>query len=434
VLLAALFAHPAAAVVPAGDRSAAALERERLAALVSQGQVEEAAAGFGALLEADPADVDAAVWLARLRRWSRRLEAARALSEQALAIDPSRGDAREELAWALAESGHGRRAVEVLAEATPSPGLAALLARLQRPALTLSGALSDDTNGLSRAAPRIALAWPLPADASLTVGAGWSRLGDAAGPSDHRLVGATVRAPTGPLWLSGGYTFHQGSDSSGSAAFHEASVGVRLQPGDGLALDLSARRRPMVEAARSLATDDEAFHQAGVGGALDLAKAQWLSVSEARLALQASPAAPLFTYAEGRVLATGDDNRGWSMAAGVGLDLLRLFSLRAPASLQLRWDAYLTGFAQRRAAYYSPSFQDGHSPGLDLRVRFGDSAEVGVEGGPTFSLFSDGQVGWFAGGQARLRAGGLSAALHLQERHDPWYGSRRAWLSLGAGL
>jgi len=161
---------------------------------------------------------------------------------------------------------------------------------------------------------------------------------------------------------------------------------------------------------------------------------QWLSVDEAKLAVQLAPASALYLYAEGRAFAIGDSNRGWSTAAGTGLDLVRLAGSRWPLQAYLRWDAYFTGFAEARSGYYSPGFQDGHSPGLDLRLRVGDAVTLGLEGGRTFALFSDSRAGWFGGGQAQVRVGRLSFAAHAQVRDDPWYGSRRFWATLRAEL
>jgi hypothetical protein len=99
----------------------------------------------------------------------------------------------------------------------------------------------------------------------------------------------------------------------------------------------------------------------------------------------------------------------------VGVDLFAVASLRA-MQLYARWDAYFSGFASAQTAYFSPGFQDGQSPGLDLRIRFGNAVSAGLEGGRTFSLLGASGGGWFGGGQFAVRASSVSLALHGQIR------------------
>ena len=418
----------ASLATPEASRSA---ELERLQLLVNEGQLDEAQRGYQAIAGADPKDLESRIALARIYRWTGRTLASRSVAAEAVALAPDRSDARAELAWSSASAGLPMRARDELgAAALPPNDLRERLTALQRPAVTVSSVLSDDSNGVSRLATRLTADFALPEDARLVLGAGESHLAQGDSRLDHRLLGLSATLPLDRLRLSGTYVLHQGT---GTIA-HEVSGSLGLQIWDGYAIALGVRHRPFIETADSLATDDRAFYGAGAGGALQPDQLQWLSVDEVKLSVQLAPVSSLFSYGEGRVFRTGDSNQGWSAAGGIGLNLVRLVSAPWPVELYLRWDAYLTGFANQMPTYFSPSFQDGQSPGLDLRLHLGDRVLLGAEGGRTFALFSDARGGWFGGGQLQLQFARFTAAVHGQIRDDPWYGSRRLWISLRTEL
>ncbi len=395
----------------------------RLDGLVAEGRIGEAEEGYRAWVERDPGSVDALLGLCRILRWTGRPLESRALASRAVALAPGRTDTREELARTYVAEALPEEANESLAGAAPQD-VRSDLSRLRRVSVVVSSAASDDTNGVGRVAPRIAVEVPLPSDVRLTVGAGMSALRSP--DVVHQLVGASVQVPFEHVTWKAAYVLHEGA---GTLA-HEGEAAVQVRPIDALGATLSVRRRPLIETADSLATDESAFHGAGAGGALDPAAAQWIFVDEARLALQIAPLRFMYAYGEGRAMLIDDGNHSWSVASGVGLDLIALAGMRAPMQLYARWDAYFTGFASPRTAYFSPASLDGQSPGLDLRVRFADAISAGVEVGRTFSLSGATGGGWFGGGQLAVQASTVSLALHGQIRDDPWYGSRRLWLAV----
>jgi hypothetical protein len=406
--------------------------------LLAQGRLGEAEEGYRAWAAQSPTSVDAWLGLCRILRWTGRLLESREAAARAVLLAPQRADAREELARSYAAEALPSEAMSSLPGPAPED-LRADLRRLRGMTLVLSSTASDDTNGISRIAPRLALEVPLPADARLTIAGGMSRVGwgaaatctsgagCASGDLSHQLAGLTVVVPSEHVRWGASYVLHQGSGN----VEHEAGAAIQVQPIDALGLKLALRHRPLLETADSLSSDENAFHGAGAGGALRPDAVEWVFVNEAKLSLQLAPVRVLYAYGEGRAFYTTDANDGWSVASGVGLDLVGLAGLAWPVQLYGRWDAYFTGFARARTTYFSPSFQDGQSPGLDLRVRFGELLTVGAEGGRTFTLFSAAQGGgWFGGAQLALRLPSLTVALHGQVRDDPWYGSRRLWLSI----
>ncbi len=400
-------------------------------ALLAQGRLAEAEEGYRSWAERSPASVDAWLGLCRILRWTGRLIESREAAARAIALAPQRADAREELARTYAAEALPSEALSSLPGAPPDD-LRTDLRRLRDVTLVLSSAASDDSNGISRIAPRLVLEVPLPADARLVVGGGMSRVGWSCTTCTntdlgHQLAGISLQAPAERVGWSLTYVLHQGA----GVVAHEGGAALHVQAADSLGVTLAVRHRPFLETADSLATDETAFHGAGAGGALRPDLVEWLFVNEGRMSLQLAPARSTYAYGEARVLHATDGNDGWSVASGLGVDLVGLARLGWPVQLYARWDAYFTGFAESRTTYFSPSFQDGQSPGLDLRVRFGDLLSAGVEGGRTFTFFTSAQGGgWFGGGQVALRLSSASVALHGQVRDDPWYGSRRLWLSI----
>jgi hypothetical protein len=285
----------------------------------------------------------------------------------------------------------------------------------------------DDSNGVARYATRAALDIPL-WDARLQLVGGATRATSADGQLDRALAGLTLRVPAGPAELAGAWAAHLGTDEE---PLHEGRIALRLRPGSTVRLGVEARRRPLVEP-DGLAVDDAAWHEPGPGGALDPLRVGRRGVNEFRVTAGGSPLPVTYLYADARAFAVTDGNRGWTTAAGGGLNVAGPLGLAGAIDLFLRWDAWLTGFAERRTGYFSPGFLDTHSPGAELRARAGPRLMLHANGGITRSIASDpGEGGWFAGGGLSLLAGGLEIAVRAQVREDPWYASRRAFISIG---
>jgi hypothetical protein len=374
------------------------------------------------------------VRLSQARRWSGRPLGAREAALRALALAPERHDVREEVAWTWVDEGRAAQALEVLGGGGPgaSNELLARIRELRRASLSLGGTAYSDNYGMVRFAPRVRLDIPWARDARLSVGGGGSRLSQReAGWSES--AGAELAFPLDYVRLIGGAGVHR---VASGALLTEGHAALVFRPVDAFQLDVLARRRPFVEGVPILATDVESFHGAGVGGAVDLAQMERRGVDELRLGLIAQPVAGAWVYAVGRAFATTDRNRGWSAALGVGLSLTRLLRLRGPFQAALRWDSYLTGFAEPRAAYLSPAYLDAHSPGAELTVRLGERFALSVEGGPTFSSNSAALegVGGFGGAGLEVGLGRAKLGLRVQARRDPWFESARAWVRLEVPL
>lgn len=427
-LAALLFAMPGTASDVA--TSGAALEAPR--DLLWKGDLGAAERGFARVLAADDRNVDALLGLAQARRWSGRPLAARAAAARAVEIAPDRGDAREELAWAWADAGRGAsaRAVFERTSAVPSPGLRARLAELSGLAIAVTSTAYEDSNGAMRLVSRASTTIPV-RDSALTLVAGGSRVSVGTEALERAVAGIALRVPVARAELMGAWAVHGGRDE---APLYEGQLGIRVALSDSARTGIAARRRPFVEV-ESLATDDAAYHAAGPFGALDPAYVARRGVDELRLSFQGAPFRGTYVYADARGFTLTDANRGWSTAAGAGLHVLAALGLRPPVDLVLRWDAYFTGVAERRPGYFSPSFLDGQSPGVELRARLGRALELAGEGGFTTSLVSDpGPGGWFAGGGITLRIESLTISGRGQIRNDPWYQSRRAILAVEGRL
>jgi hypothetical protein len=424
-------------------------------ALLWTGRLDEAERTFGRVLEREPRAVDALLGIAQARRWGGRPLAAREAALRAVALAGDRADAREELAWTYVDAGRSASARAALGtSATPSPALRARLDELGSVAVKVTTVAYEDEREdeagrlvrVSRLASRLALAIPL-GDATATIVAGGTRVAASAAELDRGLVGGALSVPLGRAELSGGWAVHAGQEEH---PLHEGHVAARVALSDAARFAISARRRPLVEI-ESLAIDEGAYHSAGPGGALDLALAGRRGVDELRLSVQGAPVRATYLYADGRAFEISDANRGWSAAVGAGVNVVAVLGFRAPVDLVLRWDAYLTGFAEPSAAYFSPSFLDGHSPGAEVRVRAWKALELFAEGGFTTALFSEAQEsndpevkeeegarrepgGWFGGGGAIVRSGRLTVSARGEVRNDPWYKSRRVFVSLGGAL
>jgi tetratricopeptide (TPR) repeat protein len=394
-------------------------------ALLWHGELAAAERAFESILDGDPNNVDALIGLAQARRWSGRPLAATAPVARAVLLAPDRRDSREELAWAYVDAGRPVRASALLQAAAvePSAELAKALERLRKPVLSLSATAYDDSNGVARLAPRFALAFPLPGDCRLVVGAGASSVQDGGETIDRRVAGASLSIPWERASLSGEWAVYQGA----GAPLYEGELSASYRILDELRLALAARRRPFLEPAEPLAADEQAFYDAGVNGALDPAAVARRGVDELRLKVQSAPLRASYAYADAKAFRVSDGNHGFSAALGVGFDLVSLIAKGSPVSFFARWDTYVAGFAEPRPAYFSPSSLVAQSPGAEMRVRIGSALEVMGEGGMTFT---QGQSGWYGGVGSRLRLAAFSLALRTQAREDPWYHTRKAWVEI----
>jgi hypothetical protein len=321
-----------------------------------------------------------------------------------------------------------------------APTLASPPRQTRRPRVALSTAAFEDSNGVSSLAPRLVGALPV-AGAELRLCAGAFRAARRDEEASRSIVGAGLSVPWGRARIDGAYALH-GPTNHG---LQEVDLAVAWEPLDALGGAVAARRRPFVETAETFATDAQAFHSAGPGGASDPLAVFRLEVNELRVTAHGSPSGWSYLYADVRrlwILGGGApvggkpvedrDNRGWTAAAGGGVMPISALWGPGPLDLTLRWDAWIASYDSVRLAYYSPGRVVSHVPSAELRWRH-RWLEIAAEGGVTYAP-TDRAWGWLAGALASARLGRLRAVAHWQARDDPWYRSNRIWLAIESAL
>ncbi|HYX93238.1 MAG TPA: hypothetical protein VE782_16850, partial [Myxococcaceae bacterium] len=100
----------------------------------------------------------------------------------------------------------------------------------------------------------------------------------------------------------------------------EGKLGVAFHPSPSLAFGLSARRRPFLDAAEPLDTNESQFYGAGGGGALMLARVAHRGVDEIRFSAQGSPVPWGYFYVEalGERITDGNGAAGGNAAFRLG--------------------------------------------------------------------------------------------------------------------
>ncbi|RMG48262.1 MAG: hypothetical protein D6718_02110 [Acidobacteria bacterium] len=276
-------------VARAPDRRSAWL---LLAEILSWGPAtrEEAADVYRRLIRRDPDDARARAGLARLLSWEGDFGQSLDAYREALARDPAEAEARVGLAEVLGWTGRPRAALAALDELgdeqADSPrarrARAELLEALGRPAaalhayetllaidpsdagarraaerlrwllaphlgLTLSGSTESgdpDTSRLRFAEAPLSLRWhPGGSDSELTLLAGRGFFANRRGSTRRTEVGVAWRSPIGRRLRVDGRLLHLDHDATGGRDW-SGRIGLRVWPGDRVALDAFARREP----------------------------------------------------------------------------------------------------------------------------------------------------------------------------------------------
>ena len=413
---------------PAGER--AEIDLERLQVLLWQGRLEVAAAGYKRLLAAQPRTPGALVGLARIHRWQGQPLAAVRAARQALALAPDHAEARQEAAFGHVDLGMPYAARAALGQADAPAELAERLRRARRPAVALAVTGAADSFGVDRIATRAKIDLVLPRDVHLAVGTGLSHLQQAGASLQYRIAAGALALEGTHLQIGAGGAVYQGDDLLLGAA----RAWLRVRVSDRFGLTIGARRRPMMEGTDPLATGEDSFFGAGAGGASDIGAVARRGVDDLSLALQLTPLAASYVYADGRGFASTDGNRGYSLAAGLGVDLVRLLGAKAPIALLARADSYLVGYREQRAEYFSPARFDSHVAGGQVRWQPASFLRLSAHGGRTFSVGSASAPGWTAGGGMDWRLGGWTLAARAEYRDDIYYRVRRGWLAVSGRL
>ena len=288
---------------------------------------------------------------------------------------------------------------------------------------------SAETTGISKLATRLAASVDLPFHLLLRGGAGVSWFRQGTTTLERNITGVSLEFPAGGARVDGAWTLHQGVDT----LMQEGKVGVVFSPSNSLDLAVSVRRRPFLDAAEPLATDERQFHEAGADGAFILDTVARRGVDELRLSAQGSPVEWAYFYVDavGERITDGNSASAWTadfLFNPIGF----LGAPPLPLDVYLQWESYLLGYAEPRLEYFSPALIAYESPGAEIHVRLRGIVQLGGEGGFTFSALDPSGLsgGWFAGFGARFRVGIIQASIRGQLRRDPWYVTQKLWVAV----
>lgn len=405
------------------------LALERLQVMMWMGNTRDAEAGYIALLARDPQNGSAHAGLARIRRWQGRPLAALHAARRAVAVAPRDATARQELALSYAQLGQPDAAHTAL------DGIAAkdvdtirAIRRARQPTVAAAAVATTDSFGIDRISPRARASWAASPDVRLHVGGGSTHLRTAAEQLAHGVLAAGVSRPRAHYELA----MTAAAYASPRTVMADLGASASVRPYDHIRVSLGGRRRPLLEPAEPLATDEGAFFASASGITMPGAVVG-LYVDELRLSGNAAPARGSYAYVDARGLRVGDGNAGYVVASGLGLDLLAIDGHRGPLSLVARIDSFVTGFRETRAEYFSPASFHSELLGGQVAVR---GAKIGVTayGGINVSLGSSATMGWTAGGLLEIGGSDLRLQGRFERRDDLAYTAQRAWLALTGSL
>jgi tetratricopeptide (TPR) repeat protein len=397
------------------------------------GHIDEARQVFDALLKRHPDNAPAWIGRAQVERWNGAPAKARPFAAQAVATAPDSAAAHSELAAVEHDLGDRAAARSAARRAlTLDPGDAQaqeILAKIQKSTpLTaeVTGTWYAETpTDLNRynAGARVGF-FPLP-DTKLSIstlatrftqfGASLDRIGLGI-EAEQRLAGLfSVRAD----YMANILPADMGVQHVGGA-----SVGITAP----LTLRAGVRHRLLVDLPvdRTLVTPLEGVSS---GGLPLFVIQQGLALTEGFVSAAYSPLRGSYLYANGDFGYVHDALPGGraQVAAGGGLDVLGLFIRDFPLQTTVKYNYFLLHYTNSAPLYFSPSFFQVHSPGLELRVSLGDWLIIGAEA--LGALRVGAPVGWIGAGFARLR---LSDHFQLEGRVNRLDDTN--FQSIGAGV
>ncbi len=348
------------------------------------GRVTEAAQRYDDLLAENPEDVDALFGRAQLARWAGDLRLADSLLRFAELLAPDDPRLAAERARLELDRDHWTAAYRARDEALRlAPDLYEtreahqVLSRARAPRAGVKLTLSEESTPFWR---RQLTAWgelrPLP-DTRLRPELTGTVFEDKTGSIRRGSLGLQVRQGGFPqgFAVTGSYRYHR---LQGGGRTHEPAGELALRPAEGpLLLRAGARRRAMVDLPPGY--EDIAYLEGVGSGGTDVDGVRdRLQVGEGYLAAVVNPLAGTYAYAElllGRVC---DGNGRRSAAAGLGADML---AMTERTDLVLKYDFYGLAYTRWSPDYFSPRPFLVHTPGVDLRFRFGGWATLGGEVG-----------------------------------------------------
>ncbi len=394
------------------------IELERSQVLSWKGDLAATERGYSAILAQNHQNADALLGLAQIRRWAGRAKDALSPIEQAAKIAPNRADIQEELRLIKADLVSAPKNDRKPPQPAPN--------EKPRIAFFTSTPVSDDTTNTLRVASRSSIEFEPIRSLRVAVGGGFTFAKQGETEVDYRLGGADVAWSRGLWTIDAGGAFYY-AKTDGWLGDARLSASLRGQYGS---LTVSARRRPFLETAPAIKTGVEAFHSAGVGGALVLEEVRRSSVNELRTTGSITPARWVYVYADARGLSITDSNIGYTAAAGLGIDPLAI-ATKLPVGVWARWDSYLTGFRETRTGYFSPNAFDRHTVSGELRWSITPGLQIAGNVGYSFAIGAAAGGGLSGGGWVDWRLGPFVASLRVQIQDELYFQSRRGWLRLG---
>lgn len=404
------------------------LRLERLQVMSWAGQTSAAEDGYRALLVEQPDNATAHAGLARMQRWQGRTLAALGSARRAVERHSADGTSREELGLAYAALGlpdAARTATAPLEKR--SAELARAIADADRVEIAVASAASSDSFGVDRLAPRARVAWTVSPDVRVQIGAGSAHLRTHTEALDYGLAGMRIAKAAPRLEIGASAVAYAGKDM----LLGEASASCALHLHDSFRVVLGARRRPLLEPGDPLATDESAYFAAGSGATMPLAVAR-RGVDEARVSASLAPHRALYAYGDARAMMLSDDNRGYAVATGAGLDVLALAGASSRVGLVARLDSFATGFDHERPDYFSPARFHSELVAAQLKLALAPVV-MSLYGGANVRLGSS-AAGWTAGGTLDLHVGPITLQARGERRDDLAYSSARAWLAIASRL
>jgi tetratricopeptide (TPR) repeat protein len=416
------------------------------------GENDASRAIYDQLLLEQPEHLDALLGRAQLARWTAHLGAARQYLARARKVAPEDPRLLAEMSRVYLDSGRvgaARRAAD--RAHTAAPGLyeadeaRAAVRKAVAPEVGGRVTFTDETTGIRRltVAAGVGLR-PLP-DTAVRVEPSFDQFSshgtDTQSTADRFSVGVDVRQGGLPQGLYARAGYRLGVWTAGDLTHQGAAELGAARPGDlPLWLHVGARHRLLTDA-RVDERERLPLMLSGSGGATWAGVVDRVGIDEVYAGVAAAPSPGMYLYGDGaygrvpgniqRPPGLGDmpavveENVRWSIAAGGGQDVLRLFGVRGHA-LTVRYDLYALSVTAEDVRYYSPSLHLSHTPGLAWAWSPG-VISLGVEAG--VPLRADAPVGWLAGAQVGVQAGDhLEIAARFKATDDT------AWRALGGTL
>jgi hypothetical protein len=403
------------------------LELERLQVLMWRGDVREAQAGYERLASAHPTDASAQTGLARALRWQGRPLAALARARRAVAIAPDATSGRDELALVYTALGLPDAATDAIGGRAPSKEVQAAIEEARRPQLSASTTATTDSFGIDRVAPRAKATWGHTPDLRLQVGGGSTHMRHGDDTLHYAVLAGELALlrPHVELAIGGaGYTVKP-------SPLGEISGRATIRPIDKLSLTVGLRRRPFLELAEPLATNEAAFF-AATSGATMLEAVSRRGVDEARLGGNVAPRPGMYLYTDARLLRLSDGNTGYTVVSGAGIDVLALLGVTGPIAVIARADSFATGYRMQRPDYFSPgSF---HNEMFGAQLAFRQRAFTAAAYGTSNTSLGTDLYGWSFGGALDATIGSVVLSIRAERRDDLAYQLSRGWLAVTGKL